>query len=244
MRASASSTKCQPISALQIAPPNMIAIGNTQQHDRCEDDAAGGHGATLAVGARARRRCDTACALRCKPQSERGTLMERFVVISADCHAVGRPDDFTPYLEAEYLDAYAESLEQRAEFAEGRAKASEDGGLLFSRETLDEYHGHEETDEVAGGTVGPVGLRATGQGARGRRRRRRSGVPERRPVRHRARRRVVLARAPHRRAARVQPVAGRLLRAGPRAARRHRAAPDPRRRPRGRGDRDARRPRG
>ena len=80
--------------------------------------------------------------------------MERFVVISADCHAVGRPEDFTQYLEAQYLDDYAASLEQRAEFAEGRAKASEEGGLLFSRETLDEYHGHEETEEVAGGTVG------------------------------------------------------------------------------------------
>ena len=81
--------------------------------------------------------------------------MERFVVISADCHAVGRPEDFTQYLEAQYLDDFdAESLEQRSEFAEGRAKASEEGGLLFSRETLDEYHGHEETEEVAGGTVG------------------------------------------------------------------------------------------
>ena len=80
--------------------------------------------------------------------------MERFVVISADCHAVGRPDDFTQYLESKYLDAYVESWNQRSEFTEGRAKASEDGGLLFSRETLDEYHGHEETEEVAGGTAG------------------------------------------------------------------------------------------
>ena len=80
--------------------------------------------------------------------------MERFVVISADCHAVGRPDDFTQYLESKYLDVYAESWNRRAEFAEGRAKASEEGGLLFSRETLDEYHGHEETEDVAGGTAG------------------------------------------------------------------------------------------
>ena len=33
--------------------------------------------------------------------------MQRFVVISADCHAVGRPDDFTQYLESKYVDAYA-----------------------------------------------------------------------------------------------------------------------------------------
>jgi hypothetical protein len=80
--------------------------------------------------------------------------MERFVVISADCHAVGRPDDFAQYLEATYLEAYAESLDTRAELADERAKPSEEGGLLFSRETLDEYHGHEETEEVAGGTAG------------------------------------------------------------------------------------------
>jgi predicted TIM-barrel fold metal-dependent hydrolase len=80
--------------------------------------------------------------------------MERFVVISADCHAVGRPDDFTQYLESKYLDAYAESLDTRAELAEERNKPSEEGGLLFSRETLDEYHGHEETEEVTGGTAG------------------------------------------------------------------------------------------
>jgi len=81
--------------------------------------------------------------------------MERFVLISADCHAVGRADDFTPYLDAPYREAYAASVDRRAEFAAGRAKASEDGGLLFSRETLDEYHGHDETaDEIMGGTTG------------------------------------------------------------------------------------------
>src|SRR4029079_2524577 len=80
--------------------------------------------------------------------------MERFVVISADCHAVGQPADFTQYLEAKYLDAYAESCSEPEELAERRAKASEEGGLLFSRETLDEYRGHEQTDEIAGGTVG------------------------------------------------------------------------------------------
>jgi predicted TIM-barrel fold metal-dependent hydrolase len=80
--------------------------------------------------------------------------MERFVVISADCHAVGQPADFTQYLEAKYLDAYAESWSEPEELAERRAKASEEGGLLFSRETLDEYRGHEQTDEIAGGTVG------------------------------------------------------------------------------------------
>ena len=63
--------------------------------------------------------------------------MQRFVVISADCHAVGRPDDFTQYLESKYVDAYAESLDTRADLAEERAKPSEEGGLRGS-----EYYAH------------------------------------------------------------------------------------------------------
>jgi predicted TIM-barrel fold metal-dependent hydrolase len=79
--------------------------------------------------------------------------MDRFVLISADCHAVGRPGDFRPYLEGEYLDAFDESNAQRAMPRDN--KASEDGGLLFSRETLDEYHSHDQTDDdVMGGTAG------------------------------------------------------------------------------------------
>jgi predicted TIM-barrel fold metal-dependent hydrolase len=79
--------------------------------------------------------------------------MERFVVISADCHAVGRPEDFAPHLDARSRELYAASLDRRAD--SGRdATASEDGGLLFSRESLDEYHAHEETADVAGGTAG------------------------------------------------------------------------------------------
>jgi predicted TIM-barrel fold metal-dependent hydrolase len=79
--------------------------------------------------------------------------MDRFVVISADCHAVGRPDDFIPYLDAEHRDAYEASLDRRTELAEGR-KASEDGGLLFSRESLEDYRAHEETTDDVGGTAG------------------------------------------------------------------------------------------
>ena len=40
--------------------------------------------------------------------------MDRFVVISADCHAVGRPEEFVEYLDSQYVDAYRESLRQRA----------------------------------------------------------------------------------------------------------------------------------
>ena len=126
-----------------------------------------------------------------QPQSERGTLMERFVVISADCHAVGRPEDFTPYLEAQYLDASTRSScdaavgGRRAARARRRKRAACCSRVRRSTSTT----ATRRPKRVAGGTVGPVGLRPTRQGARGRRRRRRSRVPERRPVRHRARRR-------------------------------------------------------
>ena len=53
--------------------------------------------------------------------------MERFVVISADCHAVGRPDEFTPYLDEQYREAYAASQAVRSEFAAGRSKAVNQG---------------------------------------------------------------------------------------------------------------------
>ncbi len=81
--------------------------------------------------------------------------MDRFVVISADCHAVGRPDDFRPFIESQYLDAFDEENRKRIELAREARKASEDGGLLFSREALEEYQSHEATEEdVLGGTAG------------------------------------------------------------------------------------------
>jgi predicted TIM-barrel fold metal-dependent hydrolase len=80
--------------------------------------------------------------------------VDRFVVISADCHAVGLPEHFRAYFTAEHLDAYEESLRVRSEGPDTRAKASEDGGLLFSREALDEYESHDATEAVAGGTAG------------------------------------------------------------------------------------------
>jgi len=80
--------------------------------------------------------------------------MDRFVVISADCHAVGLPEHFRPYLESRYLDAYDASLQERSEGPDTRVTASEDGGLLFSREALEDYESHDETEGVAGGTSG------------------------------------------------------------------------------------------
>ena len=51
--------------------------------------------------------------------------MDRFVVVSADCHAVGRPDDFRPFIESQYLDAFDEEnrrrIELRAESLQSRS---------------------------------------------------------------------------------------------------------------------------
>jgi hypothetical protein len=81
--------------------------------------------------------------------------MDRFVVISADCHAVGRPEDFRPFIEPQYLDVFDEENRKRVELAREARKASEEGGLLFSKEALEEYHSHDETeDNVMGGTSG------------------------------------------------------------------------------------------
>ena len=160
-----------------------------------------------------------------------------FRVISADCHAVGRPDDFRPFIESQYLDAFDDENRKRIELARETRKASEDGGLLFSRGAggVPVARGHRGSRPRR--HRGPVGLRPSHPGARGRRRRRGGGVPERRPVRHRSWWRAGAARAAHRRTARVQPLARRLLRAGARPSRGDRAAADPRRRALDRRDR-------
>src|SRR5438874_893123 len=40
--------------------------------------------------------------------------MDRYVVISSDCHTVGRPEDYTPYFEAKHLDFCAAVPGRRA----------------------------------------------------------------------------------------------------------------------------------
>ena len=144
--------------------------------------------------------------------------MDRFVLISADCHAVGRPDDFRPFIESQYLDAFDEENRKRIELAREARKASEDGGLLFSREALEEYQSHDgHRGRRPRWHRGAVGLRPSHPGARGRRRRRRGRVPERRPVRHRSRRRARAA------ASCASPACARTTAGSPTSARRHRA---------------------
>ena len=145
--------------------------------------------------------------------------MDRFVLISADCHAVGRPEDFRPFIEPQYLDVFDEENRKRIELAREARKASEDGGLLFSKEALEEYHSHDETeDDVLGGTAGQWDSDTPRPGARGRRRRRRGGVP-----RTAARSSPAAAARPFRVSC-APPVCARTTVGSPTSARRHRVA--------------------
>jgi len=66
---------------------------------------------------------------------------ERHVVISCDCHAVGRPSDFRPYIEGPYRATYDQFLaEQQAEIAK-RARA------LFSKEGVESFEGQAAVAE-------------------------------------------------------------------------------------------------
>ena len=67
--------------------------------------------------------------------------MDRFMVVSADCHATATPDGYTEYLEPRYRDAYAEYRGHVAAVMEMFDKGAEDGGRLFSSEAVAEWYG-------------------------------------------------------------------------------------------------------
>ena len=67
---SASSTSSQPISALQIAPPSITAMGRSEQHDDGDDDASGDHEPSVGHGAAELQR-RSACAARDRAGGER-----------------------------------------------------------------------------------------------------------------------------------------------------------------------------
>ena len=73
---------------------------------------------------------------------------ERHVVISCDCHAVGRPEDYTPYIEPAYRDQYAEFMARQRRAAEALAAATAENRSLFSREGTEEF---ESLSAVADG---------------------------------------------------------------------------------------------
>ncbi|HEX5268721.1 MAG TPA: amidohydrolase family protein [Acidimicrobiales bacterium] len=64
---------------------------------------------------------------------------DRHVVISCDCHAVGRPDDYTPYIEPAYRDRYEDFLAHQRRAAEALAAATAENRSLFSKEGTDEF---------------------------------------------------------------------------------------------------------
>lgn len=73
---------------------------------------------------------------------------DRHTVISCDCHAVGRPEDFEPYIEAGYRDAYADFV-ARLRAAEARtAEAIAADTSLFSKDGVDAF---EQEEAVASG---------------------------------------------------------------------------------------------
>jgi hypothetical protein len=74
---------------------------------------------------------------------------DRHVVISCDCHAVGRPDDYTPYIEPAYRDRYEDFLAHQRRAAEAVAAA-----------TAENRRGRR-------GPGRPVGLAPPGEGAGG-----------------------------------------------------------------------------
>ena len=78
-----------------------------------------------------------------------GTMQsDRLVVISGDCHAVGRPEDYAPYIEPGYRDRYDEFVAGQQAEARRVAEAVEGNRSLFSKEGTAEY---EQQEAVAAG---------------------------------------------------------------------------------------------
>ena len=73
---------------------------------------------------------------------------ERHVVISCDCHATGRPDDYTPYIEPAYRDRYEDFVTALRRATEARAEAMAENRSLFSKEGTEEF---EAMSAVAAG---------------------------------------------------------------------------------------------
>ena len=74
-----------------------------------------------------------------------------YVVISTDCHAAGRPEHYTEYLEAEYQPAYRAEVEKAAAILSRQAAVVGDDDALFSREGRADFAG---AAAVVGGLEG------------------------------------------------------------------------------------------
>ncbi|MHB8465652.1 MAG: amidohydrolase family protein, partial [Acidimicrobiales bacterium] len=73
---------------------------------------------------------------------------ERHTVISCDCHAVGRPVDFEPYIDEAYRHAYQDFVAKQAAGRAKTAAAIEAGKSLFSKDGVESF---EDQEAVADG---------------------------------------------------------------------------------------------
>lgn len=69
-------------------------------------------------------------------------------MISCDCHAVGRPEDYTPYIDSAYRGRYEDFVARQRRAAEAVARATAENRSLFSKEGTAEF---EALDAVADG---------------------------------------------------------------------------------------------
>ncbi|MBW3668959.1 MAG: amidohydrolase [Actinobacteria bacterium] len=73
--------------------------------------------------------------------------MDRYVVISSDGHVTARPEDYTPYLEGQYQQIYAESLqvevERQAAVARLFETSDEEHGAVFAADAVAARKSHE-----------------------------------------------------------------------------------------------------
>jgi predicted TIM-barrel fold metal-dependent hydrolase len=68
---------------------------------------------------------------------------DRHTVISCDCHAIGRPEDFRPYIDAAYRDAYDDYVAGQRRAAARVKESIEKGQSLFSKEGVDSFEGQD-----------------------------------------------------------------------------------------------------
>lgn len=66
---------------------------------------------------------------------------QRHVVISCDCHAVARPEEYTPYIDPAYRQTYLDFVDHQRRAAEAVARATAENRSLFSKEGTDEFEG-------------------------------------------------------------------------------------------------------
>ena len=75
--------------------------------------------------------------------------MSRMLLVSSDCHAAARPDDYRPYLEERHLPAYEQWLPR---MRRGDVSELAESSGSYEQTTLSEHFDHEAF--LAGGADG------------------------------------------------------------------------------------------